>query len=65
MRPYLLITATLFGLIALAHVSRLLRHWPVNLGSYTVPLGVPWLGLLVAGGLCIWALRLARTVPRA
>jgi hypothetical protein len=44
MRLYVLITATLFGLIALAHVSRLIRPWPVNLGSYTVPLWVSWRG---------------------
>ena len=64
MRAYLQISGALFGLIALAHLLRLFRHWPVDLAGFMVPLWASWLGLLLAGGLSIWALRLMRAMPR-
>jgi hypothetical protein len=65
MRAYLQISGTLFGLIAVAHLLRLFRHWPVDLAGYTMPLWASWIGLLVAGGLSVWALRLVRAAPRS
>ena len=64
MRAYLQISGALFGLIALAHLHRLLRHWPVDLAGHMVPLWASWVGLLLAGGLSIWAFRLVRATPR-
>ena len=64
MRAYLQISGGLFGLIALAHLLRLFRHWPVDLAGFIVPLWASWLGLLLAGALSIWALRLMRAMPR-
>jgi hypothetical protein len=63
MRAYLQISATVFGLIALGHLLRLFRHWPVDLAGYMVPLWVSWVGLVLAGGLSVWALRLRRATP--
>ena len=60
MRTYLQISGTLFGLIAVGHLLRLFRHWPVDVAGYTVPLWASWVGLLVAGGLGVSALRLVR-----
>jgi len=60
MRAYMQISGALFGIIALAHLLRLMRHWPIDLAGYMVPLWVSWLGLLLAGVLSIWALRLVR-----
>ena len=65
MRTYLQISGTLFGLIALGHLLRLFRHWPVDLAGHIVPLWVSWVGLALAGGLSVWALRLMRATPRA
>jgi hypothetical protein len=65
MRTYLQISGTLFGLIALGHLLRLFRHWPVDLAGQSVPLWASWVGLVLAGGLSIWALRLVRAAPRA
>ena len=64
MRPYLQISGALFGLIALAHLLRIIRHWPIDLAGLMVPLWASWLGFVVAGGLSIWALRLMRAMPR-
>jgi hypothetical protein len=63
MRAYLQISGSLFGLIAVGHLLRLLRHWPVYLGGHPVPLWASWFGLLLAGGLSVWAFRLARAAP--
>ncbi len=63
MRAYLQISGALFGIIALAHLIRLFRHWPIDLAGYMVPIGASWLGLVLAGGLSIWALRLMRAMP--
>ena len=60
MRAYLQISGALFGLIALAHLLRVVRHWPIDLAGHMVPLGASWLGLLLAAGLSIWAFRLVR-----
>ena len=64
MRAYLQISGALFGIIAVAHLLRLVRHWPIDLAGHVVPLGASWLGLVVAGALSIWALRLMRAMPR-
>ena len=63
MRSYLTISGTLFAVIALLHLGRLLRHWPAVLASWTVPVWVSAIGLIVAGSLSIWAFRLVRQVP--
>jgi hypothetical protein len=64
MRAYLQISGALFGIIAVAHLLRLLRHWPIDLAGHVVPLWASWLGLVLAGALSIWALRLIRAMPR-
>ena len=64
MRAYLQISGTLFGLIAVGHLLRLFRHWPLDRAGYVVPIWVSWVGLCLAGGLGVWALRLARAAPR-
>jgi hypothetical protein len=65
MRAYLQISGTLFGLMALGHLLRLFRRWPVDLAGHMVPLWASWAGLVLAGGLSVWALRLMRATPRA
>lgn len=65
MRGYLQISGTLFGLMALGHLLRLFRHWPVDLAGHVVPLWASWVGLVLAGGLSVWALRLMRATSRA
>ncbi|HEY8256969.1 MAG TPA: hypothetical protein VIG08_04880 [Gemmatimonadales bacterium] len=61
MRAYLQVSGALFGLIALAHLIRLFRHWEVDVAGYLVPVWASWIGLALAGVLSIWALRLMRT----
>ena len=60
MKAYVATTGALFGLIALSHSARLVLQWPAQLGGWDVPLWTSWIGILVAGGLCVWAFLLAR-----
>ena len=48
-RAFLLVTSSIFALIALLHALRLFYGWKVTLGEWTVPVWVSWIGLLIAG----------------
>ena len=58
MKAYLLTTGVLFGLIAIAHILRMIVEWP-RLATD------PWYLLLtlLAAALCVWAWRLFRQSP--
>ena len=61
-RLFSLITATLFSLIALLHVLRLLRGWQVTIGDVVVPLWISWIGLAVATYLAYQGFKLSRRI---
>ncbi len=60
MKNYALVSGFLFAVIALAHVFRLVAQVPWQVASSQIPYWVSALAVLVAGGLAIWAFRLAR-----
>ena len=64
MRFYLRVSGTLFGLIALGHLLRLLYRVPAEVGQWGVPLWVSVIGLLLPAALALWAFRLERRVKR-
>ena len=55
MKAYLITTGTLFGLLTIAHLWRVIAEWP-QLATDPWYLGIT----LVAAALCIWAWRLVR-----
>ena len=59
MQAYIQITGVIFAVVALAHVVRLMLDWPAQVGGWVVPIWISWVAILVAGALCVWALRLA------
>jgi hypothetical protein len=58
-KKYCIVSGTLFSLVALAHLLRIANGLAVQIGSYAVPMGTSWIGLIVAGALAIWAFRIA------
>jgi ABC transporter substrate binding protein len=46
---FLLVTSSIFALIALLHALRLLYGWSVTIGGWAVPVWVSALGFLIAG----------------
>ena len=53
------IAAVIFALVALLHLVRLVMGWSIVIDSWTVPMWVSWVGLVVAGGLSYYGARLA------
>jgi len=58
-KPYLLISASIFGVIAVLHLVRVGLGIPVHIGEASLPLGLSWGGLAVAALLSVWGFRLA------
>jgi hypothetical protein len=51
--------SVLFGIFALGHLLRLINQAQVPVGTYTIPIGVSWIALIVAAILCVWLWRLS------
>ena len=50
-KTYVTLTATLFLVVALMHLLRIIFGWSVEIGSLSIPFWVSWLGVLVADAL--------------
>jgi hypothetical protein len=50
-RTYATVTATLFLVVAIAHLLRIILGWPVEIGGWSIPFWLSWLAALVAGAL--------------
>jgi len=46
---FLIVTSSIFALIALLHALRLIYGWNVTIGELTVPIWVSAVGFLIAG----------------
>jgi hypothetical protein len=53
-KAYFLISATLFGFVAIAHAVRLILALPVMLGTEPLPMWVSWAGVVATGALSVW-----------
>jgi hypothetical protein len=58
-RPYLIVSGSLFGLVGLLHLLRLVYGWTVQVGAWVVPEAASVIGVIIAAGLYAWAFRLA------
>ena len=59
-KPYLVISAGLFGVIAVLHLLRVILGLPANIGGTNLPVGLSWGGLFVAAALSTWGFRLVK-----
>ena len=59
-RPFTLVAAIIFALMAVLHVYRLFTHFQVIIGTHTIPQYVSWIAILVTGGLSWMLFREAR-----
>ena len=59
-RTFLGVSGTIFGIIAVLHLLRIMYGWPAQIGTFVVPTWLSWLSLLVAGYLAITAFSLLR-----
>jgi len=58
-RLYLLISGSVFALVALFHLIRSIYQWSLQVGALGVPLWPSWFVIIAAGILSIWAFRMA------
>ena len=63
-RAYLLVTAVIFSLIALLHLVRIIFGWSAMLGSWSVPMWLSWVALIVTGALAYFGFSLATQSSR-
>ena len=54
------VASVIFGIFAIFHILRLVKHAPVIVGSHTIPMALSWVALVVAAILCIWFWRLSK-----
>ena len=62
-RGFLLIVGVLFGLIALAHMLRIVLGWSVMVQDSAVPMWASWIAVVIMGYLAYEGFRLARKSP--
>ena len=51
---YAAVSALIFVIVAVVHLARLVKSWPVQVGSFAVPMSLSWIGLQVSALLAIW-----------
>ena len=51
---YIAVSALVFSLVALLHISRLWEAWPVQIGPTSIPVWISWLGLGISAFFAFW-----------
>jgi hypothetical protein len=46
-KPVTTIAIIIFLIMALVHAYRLVRHFPIQVGSHAIPMWVSWAGIIV------------------
>ena len=50
-KTFTIVAGVVFLVVALFHLVRIYEGWPVEIGDWSIPMWVSWIGLIVAGGL--------------
>jgi len=56
-RPFTLVAAIVFGLMALVHAYRLMTHFQLVIGTHVIGEAVSWAGMVVAAILSVGLFR--------
>ncbi len=51
------ITGTIFLVIGILHLLRIINTWPVSISTFTVPMWASWVAVLVSGCLAYHGLK--------
>jgi dolichyl-phosphate-mannose--protein O-mannosyl transferase len=55
MKNYHYVTGILFAIMALAQLARMINHWDVAVGPWSMPASMAWLPFVVFAALCVWS----------
>ena len=58
-KTFATVAAVIFALVAVLHLLRLVMGWSIVVDSWTLPMWVSCVGLVIAGGLSYYGARLA------
>ncbi len=58
-RNYLIISAVIFGVVAVIHLVRAVNGWAFELGPWNIPMWVSWIGAVIPAGLSVLGFRMA------
>ena len=47
------VAATVFAIVTFVHALRLANGWPVEIGTWSFPMWLSWVGILLAGSLSV------------
>ncbi|MFZ4704627.1 MAG: hypothetical protein ACOYMF_01340 [Bacteroidales bacterium] len=53
------IAGTIFGVVALIHLLRLITGVEILIGGFSLPMWINWMGLIGTTFLCLWLWRLS------
>jgi len=59
-KTFSLVAGVIFAVVALLHLLRIFKEWPIIIGDWSVPKSASWIALIVAGGLALLGLRLGQ-----
>ena len=57
-KAFVTVSGSIFGVIAVMHLARIVQGWPAHIGTFEVPMWLSWVAMAVAGYLAFSALRL-------
>jgi hypothetical protein len=61
-KAYLVFSAVIFALVALAHLIRFLEGWNAQVGTWTIPADASLVCVIAASLLAVWGALLARRI---
>ena len=61
-KAFVIVSTLFFALVAVMHLIRLTLGWSAQLGTWSVPLWVSVLAVLVSAGVAVWGFTLVRRV---
>ncbi len=63
-KMYLVFSAVIFALVALAHLIRFVEGWRAQVGTWVIPADASLVCVIAAGLLAIWGAMLASRIGR-
>jgi len=60
MKTYHYVVGSIFAIVALVHLVRIINHWPLMVGPWDIPTSFSWIGLIITAALSVWSFRLVR-----
>jgi hypothetical protein len=59
-KAFLAVSGTIFGVVGILHLGRILAGWPAHIGPFEAPMWLSWVAAALAGYLAVTAFRLRR-----